>query len=399
MTDSSYKLSNSIKQSQKHLLWINTDPLETLGVGTWLYTTHELRQLGWQVTLIAPDSAGIHKKFDIEYLGIPMPKVYLIRQIIYHLRILSYLFRLPEKPQIILFHEMSVPVFFPVLLLRNLIGKQTPLFVLDIRSLPMQPKEISSWKDRLRRRYFYAINWLANHGAVDGRVVITQPMARVLKIPPQKLWGVWTSGVQLEKFAEASSKRNWGIARQQVRLMYIGSMSDGRNLTVFGRAVLAACRQNMNFTMTFIGEGTEMNDLLLLQKESEGIIQVIAHVPHQEIPDWLAKAHVGVLPFPDEIKFRVSSPIKLFEYMASGLAILATRIECHTSVIENADYVFWAKESSIDSFLETLHLVWENREQLAIMGKRASEAAYQWTWAESARALSQALEYGIRQYG
>ena len=42
--------------------------------------------------------------------------------------------------------------------------------------------------------------------------------------------------------------------------------------------------------------------------------------PHDQIPEVLARAHVGVLPFPDEEKFRVSSPIKLFEYMAAGTA-------------------------------------------------------------------------------
>ena len=42
--------------------------------------------------------------------------------------------------------------------------------------------------------------------------------------------------------------------------------------------------------------------------------------------------------------FGVSSPIKLFEYLAAGLPILATRIDCHTNVVGNADCAVWLDE-------------------------------------------------------
>lgn len=391
-------MKSSSNSLQYHIVWVNTDPFEGLDIATWLYTTRELRLQGWKVTLIAPDTPGIHEKLGVAYFGIPMPKVYLVRQFIYHLRVLAYLISLPEPPDVILMHEMSIPVFFPLRVLRKLVGRKLPLYVLDIRSLPMQPAEISSWKDRLREVYFYAAVWLANRCAVDGQVTITKPMAKALRIPEKKLWGVWTSGVHIEPFASASRTRLWQDVRNQVKLIYIGSMDDGRNVALFGKAVIVANQQGMNFTMTYIGEGAEMPDLLLLSKEHGDWIRVHPPIPHQQVPNWLANAHVGILPFPNELKFRVSSPIKLFEYMASGLAILATRIECHTNVIDTDGYVFWAEESTQESFLETLRQVWERRETLPEMGKRAASASSRWTWAESARCLSEALRKGLELY-
>jgi glycosyltransferase involved in cell wall biosynthesis len=389
----------SINNDKKHLVWVTTTPFEYLGITTWLFTTQELRKLGWKVTLIAPDLPGIHEKLGVEYVGIPMPHIYLIRQLIYHARVNAFIRRLDQKPDVVMFHEISVPVYWLARLFRDIRGRKQPLYVQDIRTLPMQPAEISSFKDRLRGRFFFLVNWLANRGGVDGRVAITGQMAKALNIPEDKLWGVWTSGVNLELFSQAAGKRSWQDVDHQVNIIYIGSMSDGRNLTLFGRAVAEANRQGMNFSMTYIGEGTEMDDLLKLEKEAGGCIRVLPSIPHDQIQDWLARGHIGILPFPDELKFRVSSPIKLFEYAASGLAIMATRIVCHTDVIGDGKYVIWAEESTLESLVDALHRAWENRKSLHEMGDLARQESPRWTWAESAANLGRALDHGLSKYG
>jgi glycosyltransferase involved in cell wall biosynthesis len=122
---------------------------------------------------------------------------------------------------------------------------------------------------------------------------------------------------------------------------------------------------------------------------------VLPPVPHSEVPGLLAQAHIGVLPFPDEEKFRVSSPIKLFEYMASGLVILATRIVCHTDVVGSGAYVVWAEDASIEGLLAALRSAWAQRDTLEQMGSRAADDAAAWTWYESARKLRVALEVGL----
>jgi glycosyltransferase involved in cell wall biosynthesis len=108
---------------------------------------------------------------------------------------------------------------------------------------------------------------------------------------------------------------------------------------------------------------------------------------------------VGVIPFPDEPKFQVSSPLKLFEYMASGLPILATRIVCHTDVIGDGKYVFWAETSEVDKIAAALRFIWLSRDSLEELGKQAVSAAQDWTWHESARKIKVALERGLERYG
>jgi len=106
----------------------------------------------------------------------------------------------------------------------------------------------------------------------------------------------------------------------------------------------------------------------------------------------LQQAHIGSLPFPNEEKFNVSSPIKLFEYAASGLPLLATRIRCHTDVVGDRPYVFWAETNRVEDLADALGRIWRNRSQLANLGARAATDAQAWSWEASAKHLSEAFQ-------
>lgn len=168
-----------------------------------------------------------------------------------------------------------------------------------------------------------------------------------------------------------------------------------RNLDTLSQAIEKANAERLSFKLTLVGSGRAKADLTKFAMQTNGRIQVIGPVEQIIIPKILAQVHVGVLPFPDEEKFRVSSPIKLFEYMAAGLPIMATRIECHTNVIKNNNYVFWVNSPDIEGLCNALKQIWQHCNKLKSMGNIAASAAKSWTWHESAKKLKAALEYGI----
>ncbi|RIK24389.1 MAG: hypothetical protein DCC51_00260 [Anaerolineae bacterium] len=114
----------------------------------------------------------------------------------------------------------------------------------------------------------------------------------------------------------------------------------------------------------------------------------------------LAQAHVGVtsLPEVDDIKYEASSPIKLFEYMAAGMPVLATSNKCHTDVVGDGRYAFWADDVSEETLLATLRLVWAERDQLAQLGREAQSDVLAWTYAANAAKLKAALVYGLSRH-
>ena len=172
-------------------------------------------------------------------------------------------------------------------------------------------------------------------------------------------------------------------------------MNYERNLMALCRAVVEANSLGMDFVLWLYGEGNEKKDLKVFADQTNGYIKVFDVIPNEQVPDVLACAHVGALPFPNEEKYWVSSPIKLFEYMGAGMPILATKIDCHTDVIDKGDYAFWAEGSDVDSLLEALKKTWEARSSLKTLGEKALSASKDWTWATSAKRLDAALKHGL----
>lgn len=379
-----------------HIAWIYSDNLsDKMDAATFLAPTQELRNLGWKITLIAagdPDQPLIR---GVQVCHIPKPSIYLLGQLIFQLRAMNKLYREIREIDVLLFHELSAPLLLAFMLFLKLIRKNHPLFVMDTRTLPMEPKDKSTWKDRLRGTFSIQMNKLGNR-FFDGRTTITERMAQSLQIPPEKLWGIWHSGVNLTSFANAAQSRRYPKPEEPIQLIYIGSMHHERNLLTLSKAVTQANTDQHNFTLTIIGDGTGRVELEEYAMSLGRHVHVLHRVPFDEIPRWLSKTHIGTLPFPDEEKFRVSSPIKLFEYLAAGMPILATRIVCHTDVIEEEGVAFWAEGSDQEGVYAALMQIHANREKLPEMGKNAAELARQWTWQSSTENLKQALEYGIR---
>lgn len=386
---------NNPKPTQPHLVWVYGGSLESgLDAATWLNTTRELRNLGWDMTLIASGPAGIYKVSDTEVLHLNSTDIYLLRHIIFNIKLVGYILSRWSSISLILFNQPSAPWLLPLNIFRILLRRKRPLFVLDTRTVPMEDIQKASLKDKLRNWFYNSINSLAN-GIVDGQTAITMRMATHIHTPTNRLWGTWPSGADIEIFKPALSERNWPLGESPVVLIYIGVLNYERNLMALAKAIEKANTAGMNFHLVLTGSGTEKKDLEMMASQTYGRIQVNSPIPHNQIPSLLAQAHVGVLPFPDEDKYRVSSPIKLFEYMASGMAIMATRIVCHTDVVRNGSYVFWAENASIDGLYETLINIWNSRPNLKKMGAEAALSSQYWTWKESAKKLSQALLYGL----
>lgn len=381
-----------------HLVWLYVGSLaKSLDAATNLETSREMRKMGWKVTLIGAGPSGIQNIRGVDVFCIPKPRVYFIRQIVFHLNFLRLV--LPKLPSIdvILFNQMSTPWVLFLKIVRRFYRLKHPVLVLDTRTLPMCHRDVERWNDRLRRAFYYLAHRMA-HLWADGQTAITHLMAQIVKIPSHQLLGVWPSGVNIEKFNSAYENRQWPMENDPIKLIYIGCLHFERNIMKLCLAVEHANAEGFDFRLSIIGDGEERGDLKIFSQKTENRIRVIPTIPHNQIPVFLSRAHVGVLPFPDEEKFRASSPIKLFEYLASGLPILATRIFCHTSVIGDQPCVIWADGPDEEDLIVALRSTWELKNKLSKMGSHATQIPRNWTWKKSATKLVSSIEPVIERY-
>ena len=310
----------------------------------------------------------------------------------FHYKMIREVWARRKTVDFVLFHPMSAPWMF-FLWLVMLFLPNRPLFVMDTRTLPMESKKERTRKATIRAYYFSFIAWFSRWW-VDGQLTITQRMAEALNIPHKQLWGIWTSGVRLEPFVEASANRQWAGKDEPIDLNYIGSLAKERYIDVLARAVIRAHQAGYPVHFTIIGAGNARNELQTLAQNSGGAVIVLDPVAFDQVPILLAKSHIGVLPFPDEEQFRVSSPIKLFEYMASGMPILATRIVCHTDVLGDAPFVFWAESATEDAFYEAIKRLVDARDQLPTLGNASAIEGKKWSWQSVAQHLYDGLMRG-----
>ena len=384
-----------------HLIWVEkATPNVDLAVTSRLEVTHELRQLGWRVTLVLAGPAGQRSVRGIAVLCIPTPKLFFLGYCLFHLRLFSILAREWATTDVILFHTMSAPWILPLRLARCLTGKRLPLLVMDTRDITA-PSHYSNkpgfnLKGRLASLFDSWAHRLADRWA-DGQTAITQRMVNLLHISSRQLLGIWPSGVNLARFVPGQTARRWPSTGDAIQLVYTGVMVHERNLLPLCRAVEQANTEGMAFILSLIGDGVARVDLEKFALQTAGRIRIVQTIPHDEIPRWLTLAHIGVTSIVSSHQevLDAANPIKLFEYMASGLPVLASRRPCYTDVVGDGDYVFWVENADADGLLASLRQVWRNRDLLSEMGRKAAAAAQAWTWHESARKLKTSLEHGL----
>ncbi len=379
-------------KGEPSLLWVCSSHLAAkLDRATWLETAAELCNLGWAVTLVTPSVPRRELDDRVSVLSLPRPSLYLVGYLLFHVLLVMQVI-LGRKADVILFEPEVAPFVIPIRLMRWLRHSGTPLLVMDWRTLPMST---ATTREKLRAWFLAAVRRWASLW-VDGQTAITPHMAEELCISSEQLLGTWPSGVNSEQFEGVASAREWPGPEDGLHLIYVGALHAERNLLALCQATLLAKAEGLALTLDLVGEGSDKAALEECARKHEGgTIRVRSAVPRCDVPALLAMAHVGVLPFPDLPKFRVSSPIKLFEYMAAAMPVLATRVVCHTDVCGKEDFVFWADDGSPDALVAAIREACAHKARLCRMGRLALAASKTWTWRAAAKQLDASLRRGL----
>ena len=154
-------------------------------------------------------------------------------------------------------------------------------------------------------------------------------------------------------------------------------------------------RGRSDIKAVLIGDGPELSRV---RQAAEGIdgVTITGALPHSEIPASLAAADIGVAPFdvsahaPLRLEF-YWSPLKIFEYMASGLPVIAPRIERLTRIFRDGrEGMLYdpAQQGSLAAALERLASPALRSELGAAARARAVE---QFSWRSHCQALDRAI--------
>ncbi|NQU83608.1 MAG: glycosyltransferase [Parcubacteria group bacterium] len=123
--------------------------------------------------------------------------------------------------------------------------------------------------------------------------------------------------------------------------------------------------------------------------ENSCLVQIITDKPYSEIPRWLKSADVLVLPNSrraSEMQAKATSPIKLFEYMASGTPIVASDIPAIREIVSEKE-VYFVESDSPEKLAEGIKKVLGSKACSNCISRNSKEKVKEYTWKKRAEKI------------
>jgi glycosyltransferase involved in cell wall biosynthesis len=211
--------------------------------------------------------------------------------------------------------------------------------------------------------------------------------------PPARIM-VAHDGVDLSEFESVQEKdqlRKILYLPQDKKLVgYIGklrTMGESKGVEVIIEAVGHAHAQMPEAALLIVGlNADEMNEVRGLARKAglpNEAIYLVGHVPHTVAVQYLCAADVLVMNYPNAPHYaRIMSPLKLFEYMASGTPIVTSDLPSIREVLPEDAAYFIEPESThslIFGITQTL-----SDPSAPERSRRAREEVAQYTWGKRA---------------
>ena len=363
-----------------------TDFNVNLDIATWLEMSRELGRKGCNVELIIPQFDSVPKidQENVKYVFLPYPRMRFITSLIFQISIFFYSLKavLSGRCDLFLVDPLTVPTLIPFALLKKT-GFIKSKFVLDVRSVPV---DTYGFEGKIQQLRFDLCIYLAKY-FFDGITVITElylnKFADDFNIKKERM-GIWTSGVSDERFNPKikSSMRKKMKLEGKFILMYHGGISDSRGINYLFDEIEKIKTELPDTVLLLVGResGDKIRQSIIDKDLLENVIYTGA-VNYDEIPEYISACDIGILPFPDSIWWRMSSPLKLFEYFAMGKPVILTDIESHRLFAEEIRSVFLIDSNSPENIADGIKKAHNMREKLPKIGIEGIEIVkHKGTW-------------------
>ena len=114
----------------------------------------------------------------------------------------------------------------------------------------------------------------------------------------------------------------------------------------------------------------------------------VGTVPAADVPRYLAAADVCLIPSPHNEFFAYeSSPMKLFEYMFAGRAIIASDLPAIREIVRHGESAYLVPPSDVDALAVALQTLRDDPALREKLGIAAKKEAMQYTWEARARRI------------
>jgi glycosyltransferase involved in cell wall biosynthesis len=223
-------------------------------------------------------------------------------------------------------------------------------------------------------------------------------------VRPEKL-SVITNGADAEQFHPEvncdSVLKKYRLEGRTV-IGFIGSFHVWHGIENLSKLLEKTLKKYPNAMFLLVGQGGPMRQGLeeIIQRERlQDRVILTGYVKYEEMASHIAAMDIVLALYPG-LSFFYYSPVKLFEYMAAGKAVVATQIGQISELIQNGENGLLCKPEDSESMVRNLNRLIEDPVLRNRLGLRAHETIRQHhSWKHKGQAWSGICEKIRNDYG
>ena len=228
-------------------------------------------------------------------------------------------------------------------------------------------------------------------GGATAIVAVSGGVADYVKrfLPAQGRVHVVHNGVDLERFRPDVPPKV-PTSAYTFTIGFAGNARPWHGLPILIDAFERLYQSDSSTRLLVVGGGDlEAIEADVVTRGLQSAVHFFGAVESSEMPSWLTSMDVAVAPYPQMEEFYFS-PLKVFEYMASGRAIVASEIGELPQIIQHEQNGLLCKAGSPQALCEALQRLRKNVELRRRLGETARRDAAHHSWDAVARRILEA---------
>ncbi|HPA46657.1 MAG TPA: glycosyltransferase family 4 protein [bacterium] len=142
-------------------------------------------------------------------------------------------------------------------------------------------------------------------------------------------------------------------------------------------------RKGIQALLLIVGGGSHEEDLKRHAEEQGVLISLYCtgYVSGDEVPRWLSIADVALAPFEDTLAARCKSPLKIAEYLAMALPIVASDVGDVLNMVQHAGFIIPAENPEMMAICTAKILKDTDLcHSMSLAARKRAEERYNWKW-------------------
>ena len=182
------------------------------------------------------------------------------------------------------------------------------------------------------------------------------------------------------------------FTRPYLALMYAGRLSADRGVLLYADILRKLLEKKIPARLVLAGvftperEKTEFTDYA---KDIISFIDFLGWISYDQIPRSYHEADIGLAILLPEPRYVAATPVKLFEYMASGLPVIASNFPSIAEIVNDAECgLLIDPVGTLTETIDTIKFWWQNKTTPQTLGENGRNAILsKYNWENNSRGL------------